>query len=117
LKGSGGSTLKCPVGDVGTLEGICAQCAASDEPLWNFQPPNGDPPIRVHNECFRFWLKASPQPKGRVLAMVRISEIEVEQPVESKKPWSTPTLEDITDSYIRSGPDDDIRDIDIGWRN
>src|SRR5262245_45706373 len=58
---------------LGAIE-ICAQCGAADPgPLLHAGMVEGT--VRLHRQCVRFWLKAHPQPKGRPIALVQITEL------------------------------------------
>ena len=63
-----------PSGSEKAAPETCAQCGASDPgPLWQVMAAEG--PVWLHTECRRFWLRANPQPKGAVIACVRIAEV------------------------------------------
>jgi uncharacterized protein DUF3631 len=65
-----GVTVQTPV--LGRDE-VCAQCgAALPGPLLHALVVEGE--VRLHRECVRFWLKSHPQPKGRLIPLVQITE-------------------------------------------
>ena len=53
---------------------VCAQCgAASPGPLLHALVAEGE--VRLHRECLRFWLKSHPQPTGRPIPLIQITEV------------------------------------------